>query len=201
MMNFRAWLEAAGTPVILVATGAYNPIHRGHVKVFYHAKRFLMSKGYDVVAAYMVPRNYDYINFKSRQSGETPEPDEHRQQMIRHAVQGTFIKVLPLEKERNKISRDEIRAEVEKMHPGHEVFFVAGDDKGGCPDNADTCLEEIPGFGKVVIVGRRLAGDASSTRVRKNLRNQGQEPNLLSPANVKYVHKHRLWGAKDLSDM
>lgn len=158
-----------------------------------------MSRGLDVIAAYMVPRNIDYINFKSRKSGDTPIPDSHRQQMIQQAVQGTFIKVLPLEADRPNMTQDEVRAEVEKLHPGMQVVFVAGDDKGGCPNQEDTCLKDDPKFGKVVIVGRKLAGDASSTTVRNNLKSTGDEPNLLSPANRKYVHANRLWGANPIS--
>lgn len=194
-LNFRSWLESAQNRVVLVATGAYNPIHRGHVKVFYHAKRHLMSLGFDVIAGYMVPRNYDYINFKSKKSGDIPVADSHRQKMIQQAVQGTFIRVLPLEAEKTNLTQSEVRSEVEKLHPGIPVIFVAGDDKGGCPNQEDTCLVDDPKFGKVVIVGRKLAGDASSTTVRGNLKSTGDEPNLLSPMNRKYVHANHLWGA------
>ncbi len=194
--NFREWLEAAAQPCVIAATGAYNPVHRGHVKMFYYAKMWLSRNGYDVIAAYMIPRNYDYIQFKSKKKGETPEPDYHRQAMIQQALQGTFIKLLPLEKDRINMRHAEIRKVIESMHPGVPVFFIAGDDKMSCPPEEDTCLKDDPEWGKTVIIGRRLAGDASSTTVRTNLTHTGDEPNLLSPSNRKYVHRYGLWGAR-----
>lgn len=191
-LNFKQWLEAAAIPAVLAATGAYNPVHKGHVRLFYSAKRYLLNKGYDVVAAYMIPRNFDYIVKKSKEKGETPMPDEHRQTMINMALQGTFIKMLPLEQNTSNLNNQEIRNEINKLHPGAEIIFVAGDDKGGCADNEDVCLQNHPRLGKVVIVGRKLAFDASSTTVRNQLKSTGNSP-LLRNTISDYIRKNQLW--------
>lgn len=197
-MNFKVWFELHEYGVILIATGAYNPIHRGHIKVFYHAKRFLQTKNMQVVKAYVIPRNYEYIQKKSAAKKETPVDDYHRQQLIQLAIQGTFIQILPLEKIQNHLSREEIRNVVQKMHPYNQIIFVAGDDKGECPNDpqSNICLEDLPKFGQTVIVGRKLAGDASSTTVRNNLQQYGDEPKLLSPKVRNYIRQNQLWGAK-----
>jgi nicotinic acid mononucleotide adenylyltransferase len=205
-MDFRQFLELteADYGVVLVATGAYNPIHRGHIKVFYHAKRFLASKGIQVVAAYLVPRNYSYIQKKSVAKGETPIDNQDRQKMIQIATQGTFIQVLPLEDNDNgqMLGREQIREYIKSMpqHRGQEVLFVAGDDKAECPTDANSgiCLRDLQSFGKTVIVGRKLAGDASSTQVRNNIKQFGDEPELLSPGVRSFIKDKGLYsgGAK-----
>ena len=41
--------------VVLVLTGAFSPIHLDHVRVLQHAKRFMESKGFIVVAGILSP--------------------------------------------------------------------------------------------------------------------------------------------------
>jgi nicotinic acid mononucleotide adenylyltransferase len=194
-MNFKQWLEVYQQGVILIASGAYNPIHRGHIQIFYHAKRYLLGKGYNVMGAYLIPRNPSYIQQKSAAKGEVPVGDNHRQTMIQTAIQGTFIKILPLEQEKSNLSREEIRLAVQQMHPNQEIIWVAGNDRGECPNSEETCLIDKPRWGKTIIVARTLAYNASSSQVRQNLMTTGDEPNLLSPGVRSYIKKNRLWNA------
>jgi nicotinic acid mononucleotide adenylyltransferase len=194
--SFKSWLESAtlSQPCVLMSLGAYNPIHRGHVKMFYHAKNWLASKNHDVIAGYAIPRNYNYVQSK----GDAMD-DNHRYAMIELALQGTFIKVLPLEKNMDKfLSYDAIRQEVAKLHPGVPSFFVVGTDKMQCQEGQDVCVVNDPKWGRTVVISRNLAGDASSTKIRNSIHSSGDEPepHLLSPANHQYVHKFGLWGAK-----
>jgi nicotinic acid mononucleotide adenylyltransferase len=193
-MEFKKWLfdEIVRSGVILIATGALNPIHRGHIQMFYHAKRYLTSQGYNVYGAYLIPRNSEYIAMKSAAKGEQPIDNSHRNNMIQKAVQGTFIKVLPLEDQSN---RKEIKAQVQALHPMQNIMWVAGDDKAQCSEGEPICNIEVPGWGPTIIIGRTIAGDASSSRVRKNLQTIGDDP-ALSPGVKSYIQQNGLWGAK-----
>lgn len=203
-LNFRNWMEARVQNAVLVATGAYNPIHRGHIKLFYHAKRYLTNQDINVIRGYLIPSNAQYIAKKSAQKGETPLDDRHRMTMLLRAVYGTFIEVLPLESDGVHLNRTQIRNEVQKLHPNTEIIFIAGDDvfaergKQGCPPGQDMCLVDDPMWGKTILVNRTVGGSASSSEVRKNLMTTGEEPKLLNPRVANYVHKHRLWNAKEI---
>ncbi len=195
-LNFREWLAESlfKREIILVQKGAYNPIHRGHVQVFYHAKKFLLSQGYDVVGAYMIPSNTGYIQSKLAAKGELGISEEDRFALIKKALQGTFIKMLPIDREDAPVDSATIKKYVEKVHPGKEVMVVAGDDRVPCP-TGPLCIVD-KGWGKVISVNRSLsAGSASSSQVRANLMKTGDEPKMLSPAVRSYVKQHGLWGA------
>ena len=58
------------------------------------------------------------------------------------------------------------------------------------------CLVD-KGWGKAVSVNRAVTGgNASSSQVRSNLMQFGDEPKMLSPGVRAYAKQHHLWGAR-----
>lgn len=52
------------SPVVLLTTGSFNPIHSGHIEMMELAKKSLESKGHKVVGGYFAPDHDEYINMK-----------------------------------------------------------------------------------------------------------------------------------------
>jgi nicotinic acid mononucleotide adenylyltransferase len=57
-------VEQAQKPAFLVSTGAFSPLHPGHLEMMEKAKAFLQSKGYQVIAGYLSPGHDEYIREK-----------------------------------------------------------------------------------------------------------------------------------------
>ncbi len=50
--------------IILLSTGALNPVHLGHVSVMHRARAHMISLGFHVVAAFLSPTHDDYVRPK-----------------------------------------------------------------------------------------------------------------------------------------
>lgn len=50
--------------IILLSTGALNPVHLGHVSVMHRARAHMTSLGFHVVAAFLSPTHDDYVRPK-----------------------------------------------------------------------------------------------------------------------------------------
>jgi nicotinic acid mononucleotide adenylyltransferase len=51
-------------PVVLLCTGAYNPVHDGHIQMMEDARKAVEEAGYTVVGGYLSPGHDGYINLK-----------------------------------------------------------------------------------------------------------------------------------------
>jgi hypothetical protein len=77
--------DAKATKIILIATGAYSPIHIMHIHMLEAAKTHLeqVHKGkYDVVAGFVSPSHDNYVSWKLRDDWI---PIEHR---YKHTLPG-----------------------------------------------------------------------------------------------------------------
>lgn len=51
--------------VVLLSTGSYSPIHKGHVAIVETAKRYLEEHGYRVLGGYLSPSHDEYVSTKA----------------------------------------------------------------------------------------------------------------------------------------
>ncbi len=194
--DFRLWLESQGRDFVLVAIGAYNPIHRGHIRALYNAKRYLqVDKGMNIVNAYMVPKHQSYVEEKSIKKGEPVVSLKDRLDAISLALKGTFIKLLTIDCDSPKpLSDQEIKTKVQQIHPEYRVIMVVGDDYVKCPGNASPpCLIDVPNYGEEFI-NPRGRDNFSSTAVKKALA-KGEETPMLAPQVYNYARSKHIWGA------
>ena len=200
MLSFKVWLEGHAPQIVLGAIGAFNPIHRGHTKMFYNAKRYLSGLGYDVIAAYIVPKNQGYIEKKMASKGEMPVPLEHRIQTIKAAVQGTFIKPLWVDIEKGPLTDEQIKEEIQSLHPNVQVYMIVGDDYAKCPNGSPPpCISNNKTLGQEYVSPRtgdpKFGYGFSSTKVKDSLKSGQDAQKYLPPKVHKYITQNRLWGA------
>ncbi len=50
--------------IVLLSTGALNPVHLGHVSAMERAREYLNYAGYNVVGGFMSPTHDDYVGPK-----------------------------------------------------------------------------------------------------------------------------------------
>jgi len=67
--------------VVLLATGSFNPPHKGHVSMFRHAKQYLESTGMKVIGCVLSPSSDSYVGPKCGSLGTRHFPAEQRLQM------------------------------------------------------------------------------------------------------------------------
>lgn len=51
---------------VLLSTGAYNPVHNGHINVFEEAREAVERKGYTVIAGFLSPSHDQYVRNKMK---------------------------------------------------------------------------------------------------------------------------------------
>jgi len=74
-------------PVVLLCTGAFSPIHNGHVGMMQKARETLEEQGYQVVGGYFSPSHDEYVSKKH--NGEANFPAAHRIYLSQVAVSNT----------------------------------------------------------------------------------------------------------------
>lgn len=81
--------------IVLVASGAYNPIHMLHVRAFYVARQFVESNyNFPVVGAFFSPSHDTYVRAKNRVNPREMITKRHRLALIEAAVTAsTWIEV------------------------------------------------------------------------------------------------------------
>ncbi len=57
-------VETLKNPVVLLCTGAFSPLHNGHVGMLERAKKELESRGYQVIGGYLSPSHDAYVSTK-----------------------------------------------------------------------------------------------------------------------------------------
>jgi hypothetical protein len=50
--------------IVLLSTGALNPVHLGHVSAMERAREYLNAMGYNIICGYMSPTHDDYVGPK-----------------------------------------------------------------------------------------------------------------------------------------
>jgi len=76
-------LKNASKPCVLINTGSFCPIHKGHIEMMECAKRELEQYGFDVVGGYFSPGHDEYIFSKNK---EQSIPINYRIQLINEAI-------------------------------------------------------------------------------------------------------------------
>lgn len=173
--------EGVGKKAILLATGAFSPIHIGHLEMFKQAKEYLEAQGYQVVGGYISPKHNDYV--KSKLYGKENEfiDIDDRIKLINQAITNSgmnWIKVFDWEARQNRPrGKEQVVEKIRQLHPDVNVMFVCGE---------DNChLEKYPGItdmGGFPAVATPRSG-YSSTMVRNALKsgNQKELDLLLHP--------------------
>ena len=85
ILNNLTGLKQNETPVVLVTTGGFSPIHHGHIAMMEVAKKELKKRGYSVVGGYFSPSHDDYVSTKY--GGEAELSSDHRVYLSQLAVQ------------------------------------------------------------------------------------------------------------------
>lgn len=73
--------------IVLVSSGAYNPIHMLHIRAFYVARQYVESNyKFPVVGAFMSPSHDTYVRVKNRRNPREMITKRHRLGLIETAV-------------------------------------------------------------------------------------------------------------------
>lgn len=186
-MRFREYFQQNNSKkAVLVATGGFAPIHRGHLDMFAESKQWLESQGYQVVAGYISPKHRDYV------AGKADTQDmldvDRRIALIQKAIQDTgmtWIKVFDWEARQPEPhdKADTIR-QIKQIHPDAEIMYLCGEDNCQLPSYPG--LKPGPGF---TWLSTQRHG-FSSSRVRRAIQNRDEKElqQLLHPG----VQQHLL---------
>lgn len=83
-------LQAGMKPVVFVLTGAFNPVHLQHTRIFYVARQFVQERrGMQVVGGLMSPQHDAAVRSQVRQAPAQLIPARHRVAMCELAVHGS----------------------------------------------------------------------------------------------------------------
>lgn len=170
-MKFTEWLiENKNNPAILLATGAFSPIHRGHLEMFKDAKQYLESNGYNVIKGYISPKHNDYVASKTSDYLDIDERIELINKAIKDSGLG-WIEIFDWEsRQPSPLGKGHVVNKIKQMHPDAKIFFVCGQDN--CPLPVYPGVANMGGFDWV---STDRGGGFSSTKVRKALKNKDHE--------------------------
>lgn len=68
--------------VVLVSTGAFSPVHNGHLSMINKAKQILTENDYNVIGSYLSPCNYEYLISKGNTKLKNSERINHLQEKL-----------------------------------------------------------------------------------------------------------------------
>jgi nicotinic acid mononucleotide adenylyltransferase len=163
-------LRSAARPVVLLATGAFCPVHDGHLAMMDRAKDAAERAGYDVLGGYLSPGHDAYIRMKCASAAI---PASARLASCARAAESTdWLSVDPWEALHRRVSvnytdvtarlRAYLRARVD---PRIDVLYVCGG------DNARFALAFLQDAG-CIVVGRPGA-DSELASLRTRLDREG----------------------------
>lgn len=66
-------LSEGDNPIVLLSTGGFNPIHKGHIDMMEMARQALNDKGFNVIGGYISPSHDDYVKTKKYFSKEADD--------------------------------------------------------------------------------------------------------------------------------
>jgi len=98
-------IDSPRPKLLLVGSGAYNPIHKLHLRMFYVARRYLEEKtDAEVVAGFVSPSHPTLVRQKYRTRPREIIPPRHRLELTRIAVgDSSWLTVDPWEISRRRI--------------------------------------------------------------------------------------------------
>lgn len=117
--------------VIIISTGAFAPMHDGHLEMIEIAKKEMEIRGYSVVGGYVCPDNQDYITRKYNGSVMTAE---NRILCCEEFVKNSdWISVsrLGMYGFPKDVNFTEIIYRMQKMFPECKIAYVYGSDNAG----------------------------------------------------------------------
>ena len=149
--------------VILFGTGAYCPIHIGHLQSYDIAAKFLKEEfDFEVIAGYISPSCDRYLSYKFHKHSIPQKPISfyHRYQMIRlacedHNKQPDVIPIFPSGWEglqprtvSHRLVTDHFRHALKEKFPNEDIFvlYIAGADL--------FCRCKISGWSSCVVIDR-----------------------------------------------
>ena len=186
---------------VLVTTGAFSPIHMGHISMMEQTRQVLTKKGEIVVGGFIAPGHDSYVSVKS--NGEAAMDAARRVETARMSIDGSsWLMVDPwptqyVETEINFTTILERTDNYLRRHlPGYtiQIWYVYGQDNQGFAeafaakpgavcvgrsDMGDACNAE-----NVVVADQTEYAHASSTKVR-------QGDNDLMHENVKTIWQNQ----------
>ena len=120
-------------PCVLLSTGSFCPLHKGHIQMMEKAKEVLERKGWNVMGGYLSPGHDEYIKSKT---GDEWIPIHNRIAIIREMIKDRpWLNVDPWEGAFTKVAvnfTDVVyRLKLylrEHVHEDVPVFFVCGGD-------------------------------------------------------------------------
>ncbi|MBS2017237.1 MAG: hypothetical protein JST00_30420 [Deltaproteobacteria bacterium] len=153
-------------PVVLLSTGAFCPVHDGHLEMMNRARAAAERAGFDVLGGYLSPGHDRYIALKC---GPAAIPAYERMRGCAEAVRGSdWLSVDPWEALHRRVSVNytdvaaRLRAYLRRhVDPRIEVLYVCGG------DNARFALA-FTEEGGCVVVGRPT-GEAEAAKWRARL--------------------------------
>lgn len=159
-------LEGDRRPVVLLSTGAFCPVHDGHLEMMNRARTAAERAGFDVLGGYLSSGHDRYIELKC---GPAAIPAYQRMRGCAEAVRGSdWLSVDPWEALHRRVSVNytdvaaRLRAYLRRhVDPRIEVLYVCGG------DNARFALA-FTEEGGCVVVGRPT-GEAETAKWRARL--------------------------------
>lgn len=186
MKTFFEYLQEKNK-AILLATGAFSPIHKGHLDMFRVSKSHLESLGYDVIKGFISPKHNDYVSGKTSDYLDVDVRIKLIKDSIKESGMG-WIDIYDWESRQSKpMGKRHVVDKIQQIYPEVEIFFVCGEDN--CPLSSYPGVTRIDGF-NWISTGR---DGFSSTRVRKALKtNDTKELELmLYPSVRNYLIKNK----------
>jgi nicotinic acid mononucleotide adenylyltransferase len=121
-------------PVVLLTTGGFSPIHRGHIQMMERARRALEKQGRTVIGGYFSPSHDAYVSLKYDGTAALSAP--HRLRLCEVAVEPLpWLMVDPFEARYvgTELNFTQITYRLQAylrrhLHPDVEVFYVFGSD-------------------------------------------------------------------------
>jgi nicotinic acid mononucleotide adenylyltransferase len=152
-------------PVVLLATGAFNPVHAGHIAMMSAARTAATRAGYTVVGGYLSPGHDDYLQLKC--GAEAIPVSVRLEQCAAAAASTDWLSVDSWEALHRRVSvnytdvvarlRSYLRAHVD---PQIDVLYVCG------ADNARFALAFQRDAGCIVVGRPGAEGEVSTWRAR-----------------------------------
>jgi len=133
-----ARMPGHATYAVLVTTGAFSPIHKGHIAMMEAAKKRLEDDGKIVVGGYIVPGHDTYVSAKK--NGEAAMDGALRVDLAQQAVaESQWLMIDPWAAQyascelnfTTVLQRTEVYLKKHIPRKKIEVFYVFGEDNGG----------------------------------------------------------------------
>lgn len=122
-----------GKKIVLLSTGAFSPIHNGHISMMEAAKERLEKDGFNVVGGYLSPSHDDYVSTKKY--GDAKMSASHRVHLCQLAVLNSkWLMVDPWESLYLKTDINftdvllRLQSYLNKYFDNIEVWYVCGAD-------------------------------------------------------------------------